>query len=415
MLKRSWSDQARRLLTDWQRDELKRLGMHQPTKEDIAKVAAKTAALLGHGPDSADHKAVVAYMIAQHQEIQAQLPTPFESSAWYPLAMMLAQDVESTARARALALPVEPLIGSVPSGMVNASTYYLPQTGEYLIVFAAGLFLFLNLMAKVAADVAVAAAQATTPGRALDHAQLPRILADKRFHDRFFDALYNHVVLGRASAAQQYLLPEPANSLATSLRHTMELFIVAHEYGHIIQGHLTKVPQQPKPETTRSGEFVYQPEWLEELAADDCATEIVLHDVVAKGGNPHNAVASIHLVLFCLELVDRAVNALMAPANRTAQIMDSLISTLGHSAVPAIFSEGERPGDSHPAAASRRFKQRARFGEFLDSRLADEGNEMGTDLVVMLDYLWHAARPRWIEMRESGVKPCALWDPRAQP
>jgi hypothetical protein len=353
-------------------------------------------------------------LIAQRHEIQAHLPTPLESWSWHSLAMTLAEDVESAARARSLPLSVAPLLGSVPSGMVNASTYYLPQTGEYLIVFAAGMFLLSNLMAKVAADAAVAAARSTTPGRALDYRHLPRILADDRFHERFFDALYNHVVVGNAGAAQQYALPEPANGLAESLRHTMELFIVAHEYGHVIEGHLTKVPQQVKPETTRSGEFVYQPEWLEELAADDRATEIVLHDATAKRENLHVTVASIHLVLFCLELVDRAVNALMAPVNRTAQIADALDSALPRPAIPAIFSEGERPGDSHPSAATRRFKQRARFREFLDAQLADEGNEMGTDLIVMLDYLWHSSRSRWLEMRGRGVSPCALWDPRAQ-
>jgi hypothetical protein len=260
----------------------------------------------------------------------------------------------------------------------------------------------------------VAAARATTPGRALDYARLPRILADQRFHDRLFDAMYTHVVKGNAGTAPQYLLPEPANSLATSLRHTMELFIVAHEYGHIIEGHLTKVPLQSKPETTRSGEFVYQPEWLEELAADDRATEIVLHHAIAGRENLHVTVASIHLVLFCLELVDRAVNALMAPQNATARTMDYMVSALPRPAIAAVISEGERPGDSHPSAASRRFKQRARFREFLDAKLADEGNEMGNDLVVMLDYLWHAGHSRWVEMRDHGVKPCALWDPRAR-
>lgn len=100
-------------------------------------------------------------------------------------------------------------------------------------------------------------------------------------------------------------------------------------------------------------------------------------------------------------------NLLMAPVDETAAAMDALVTMVpfGH--------EGERPGDTHPAPSSRRFKQRSRMHESLGSELAAEGNEMGADLVAMFQYLWSASRPRWLALRETGTKPCPLWDPRA--
>jgi hypothetical protein len=407
LIERKWSTQARNRVADWQKDEYKRLGQSLPNKSEILETALRIGALMGHKPGTAAYDAVVSEMMAKYDEAQSQVPTPYESAHWYGLANLLVQDVEEAARVLSLRIPIQPLFGSVPSGMVNAATYYLPETGEYIIVFAAGLFLFLNLMAKLTADAAIAATNATTPGRGLDESRIPQILADRRFHDRFFDALQCQVVLGNAGLAHQYGLRNAEQGLADTLRGYMERFIVAHEYGHIIEGHLTGLQLRPNVPKTSSGEFVYQPEWSEELAADDRATELVHQIANTKKTNAHVVVASIHLVLFCLELIDRAVNVLMAPFNKSAKVMDYLVTMIPRA------HEGERPDDTHPAASSRRFRQRSRFHEFFAEALADEGNEMGADLVSMLQYLWTASRPRWLALQQSGTKPCPLWDPRA--
>jgi hypothetical protein len=407
-VERRWSAYARNLLSDWQRAEWARIGATPPDDSHYQELASHLARLYGHEPDTEPHKQLAAQFLAMYREAHARMPTAYESASWYELATSLVADVEEAIHGRSAPLLVQPLFGSVPSGMVNATTFYIPDTDEYLIVFSAGLFLYLNLMAKVAADAAIVVAARTPRGKSLDDSRLPEILDQPRFHERFFDAMYCHVAAGNAGLAQQYLLDGAAQRLAEQLRNTMELFVVAHEYGHILEGHLTQLPQGPGASRTSSGELVYQPEWLEELAADDRATELVLALTASGQVHPHVAVAGIHLLLFSLELVDRAVNLLMSPHDRTAAIMDALV------AMAPFTHEGERPGDTHPSPASRRFKQRSRIHELLGANLADEGNEMGSDLVAIFQHLWATSRPRWLALRDRGVRPCPLWDPRAQ-
>ena len=406
-MERKWSNQARILVADWQAAEYKRLKRSRATEDQIREAMNRTAALFGAAPGTPAHSAIVSAMLGNYREQQSRVPTSFESPHWYAMASILVEEVEQAAKARLQESGIAPLYGSVPSGALNAVTVYVPKTKEYLIVFSEGLFLFLNLMSKLAADAAITAINATPPGTPLDRTKLAPILAHPRFHERFFDALYSYVVLGDAGLAEQYVLAGSAMNLADNLRHTSELFIVAHEYGHILAGHLTSLSQQMSPEKTRSGEFVYRPEWLDELAADDIGTELVLAIARPKVG-AHTSVASIHLALYCLEIADSIVNVLTAPYNKIAAVMDALGS------ISPAFHEGERPADTHPSPFARRAKQRSRIAEFLGQDLAGEANEMGEDIIQLLHHLWVASRPRWLKLRDAETKPCPWWNPRAQ-
>jgi hypothetical protein len=56
--------------------------------------------------------------------------------------------------------------------------------------------------------------------------------------DRFQDLMKSYLIGGKSSAAERYILEDLYNTPALILRRSMELFIMGHEYSHILAGHL---------------------------------------------------------------------------------------------------------------------------------------------------------------------------------
>lgn len=124
---RTWSTHARDLLASWQKAEWARLGTAPVGESQFQELASRLAGLSGHPPNTEGHAAAAAEILARLREAQSRVPTPYESASWYGVATSLVTEVEEAIRARSPG-HVQPLFGSIPSGMVDARTVYLPET-----------------------------------------------------------------------------------------------------------------------------------------------------------------------------------------------------------------------------------------------------------------------------------------------
>lgn len=77
-----------------------------------------------------------------------ELPTRFEDPRRYRILRGLAEEVEQFAKANSLTTPSNCVLGTLPTGRLNAMTIPVPSSGEYLVVFESEMFDFAARMSQ---------------------------------------------------------------------------------------------------------------------------------------------------------------------------------------------------------------------------------------------------------------------------
>jgi hypothetical protein len=205
--------------------------------------------------------------------------------------------------------------------------------------------------------------------------------------ERFFDVLAAYVVAGHPHAARPYL-PDPQVSLvASSLRSSMELFVLGHEYGHLLAGHLddrntcaAMLPDVDAKEIATS--------WKQELEADAIGLELMLCAQMKKGWDLALSFWGADFFFGCIDVVERAVGIL-----RDGKEEMSLSPT-------------------HPPTALRRKTIRDLLRHSLkneQSAAAEAAIQLSEIVHRIVDELWLAVRPVFLRMRADAVNPAGFW------
>lgn len=90
--------------------------------------------------------------------------------------------------------------------------------------------------------------------------------AYRNSRERLFELLWAYLIQGTPAAAPRYLLEEPYRSAAGVIVHSMELFIMGHEYSHIRLGHVDETKTVKSSKIPDVEEFAYS--WNQEYEAD---------------------------------------------------------------------------------------------------------------------------------------------------
>ncbi|MBI3254066.1 MAG: hypothetical protein HYZ56_05165, partial [Nitrosopumilales archaeon] len=133
---------------------------------------------------------------------------------------------------------VTPHFGTVHMGSINAATYPC-DNGEYLIVFEVELMTFCNLLCKIIAKIFPHYDPKSEKNLEYYKEKIAgKIKEEPEVIQRFQELIVAFVTTGRATPASQYFLDPKYYPFLTHLRLAMEVFIVGHEYAHIMLGHV---------------------------------------------------------------------------------------------------------------------------------------------------------------------------------
>jgi hypothetical protein len=177
-------------------------------------------------------------------------PTPYELPGTYWLMSSLAEDIERLQpKSPQKELP-RPVFGTLPTGKVNARAILVPTSNEYLLVFESEIFTFCNLLSKIIAQSLpfnLVGSSFEKQGQSREESDwtysllnediAKNIRENRQIQLRFEQLLLAYILQGSPSFAPRYMLRDPHLSFASLLRRPMELFIMGHEYGHIIGEH----------------------------------------------------------------------------------------------------------------------------------------------------------------------------------
>jgi hypothetical protein len=319
---------------------------------------------------------------------KAEMPTKYEEPSGYHLMTNLARQVEDAASELGHPLPIRPQLGTLPTQNVNAMAVRVPDSDEYLILFESELFTFALLLSKVVARaIPFKGSESGMLNFSTEGEDIEKSIAENpEITRRFREVVLAYLIKGRPSAAPAYLPEEPYGTLAAILRQSMELFIMAHEYAHIISGHLSESKTAPIDVGGQHGDEVIR-SWQQELEADAQGLELMVRAMQKRNHDLALSYWGADLFFSCIEVVEQGISIM-----RTGR-----------------ESEEGQLTDSHPPVQLRREMLRELLKRSLPEEHAQAPIQLGMVLEQLIASLWSATKPLLGEYQRAGGKLSPIW------
>lgn len=273
----------------------------------------------------------------------------FQDPAWHSLLRNLTGQLDEVLVQRNLKMNPHPIFGSLPTGRVNGMAIRVPRSDELIVLIEEGLFGFFNLAAK-----AVSRAfpfTGTVDGKLqFSSAQedLDRELVSKpEISERYTELILAYVVGGHPHMAKPYL-PEPNyDGISALLRESTELFVVGHEYGHFLSGHLSQdATQKAKLGEEATDEIMTN--WNQEFEADVRGLELMLAAMGQKGYDLSLSFWGADFFFGCIDTIERAVSIIqtgvVSPQHSTTHPPTLMRRQLLHQVLQNSVPEEHRQG-----------------------------------------------------------------------
>jgi len=265
------------------------------------------------------------------------LPTQFQNPNDYRILDGLRTRIDQTADRTKVSVPPGVTLGTLPMGDVEARTWLVAGTDEYVVVVREGVLSFIHVLGKVLLSaMEVEQADGTTAFSANPEIIVANIASKPAIVQSFEELLQACFVQGNAwNSPHRY----PPPSYVQPLQYIIdsgELFVLCHELAHIRLGHF-------RPDSERAA-LAQQAGLSEAIFCEYQADLVGMHDALAVmganfGGSIREAASGISLVLTGLDLFERS---------------------------RPYFKEAEpsRPDPSHPSYHDRRAAIYARWSKY---------------------------------------------------
>ncbi|WP_135079783.1 hypothetical protein [Terasakiella sp. SH-1] len=314
----------------------------------------------------------------QHSHIGTRYDPPLLCNIISQLVGQLEQAI-----AQSTALPKTKLFfATLPTGQIQGKVIPPQDSSYHCVILETGLFRFAEGISKL---LLLSFPEATTESNIgclhLDEAYVrSHILKNAQLLcPNFSSFIGTYISEGIPHFGTD--LPHPPTDLYLPLLTSLELFVLAHEYGHTI------APSQPSSLTTQQkAEFKRQ----EEFDADIIGLDLTMHALNNGSYDPVFALAGAELFF----------------------VLDDFIKEAKH-----IIKHGsERPqsgGSTHPLSSERREALRTHLSTSLSSTEYHRIEQTSTNLVKALNIYWEINKGFFFEMHHQGIEIYKPWDPDA--
>lgn len=301
----------------------------------------------------------------------------------------LAGMIHKAAKSRLREPPASfPVLASLPSGSVNCMAVRFSDTGDHVVFFERGLFVFLHQIAKALAGCLVQK-ESDRPGYAMlsmDPDDVRRNLDRDKLPIFFFaTTLATYLSTGDPiHSSPAPLAPVLQQRIGLSLLQGAELFLMGHEYGHVIAKHLESGTRSARalPDAL-SQEVLFS--WKQEIEADAIGLQLSIPAFIEHWDNsPEFAYAGAEFFLSCAEMIERCASTF-----RTGQ-------------------PNSEEAASHPPPSVRREVLRRRLAQ-LAPREAAGVIETAEAYNSILEELWSRSVDIFRDMRKKGFNLAQNW------
>ncbi|WP_144528725.1 hypothetical protein [Peribacillus simplex] len=163
------------------------------------------------------------------------LHSEYEDPNGYYLLTDLLESVEGAAKIMSHYIPKKPFIGTQARGKISARIIPNHLAKENIILFERELFVFVNLLSKILCEIlpneVISADSINCIEMVKSIDENPQILK------RVWDLLSAYIFEGHVSLSYPYILSKNKLQLQYQLTRSIELFILSHEYAHLLLKH----------------------------------------------------------------------------------------------------------------------------------------------------------------------------------
>jgi hypothetical protein len=318
-------------------------------------------------------EAQITEYLAKYGNVQP--PTPYEDPNFYAVLLEMSDSIEEALKSHTLPTPPSLLLGTLPTGTINASAFTVPKTLERIIIFERDLFDFAFQMSKITASVF----PPIDLGRGWFSTEIDLDLAVKArpdILDQVNRILHAYLVLGDSRKAPSYAIDNSRLMTATLLLRSLELFALAHEYGHIITRPTDNLGPDPSKDT------LIRRNWDAEYGSD----RVGLSLLYAVMGDLTLTFWGVVQFFVCMEVFDRCRSIL------TKGAFD-----------PKVTSP------IHPPHLARSQQLRTVLREDRPGPKTESAIQLANQLESFWSRLWQVAEPQWITKYKQGVRPSVIW------
>ena len=317
------------------------------------------------------------------------LPTQYEDPLAYFIISKLTKEIELTINELQFHLPIHPLFGTIPSGRINAMTILVRRSKEFIILFERQLFRFADEMSKIMAHVIPFEGEIYKHLKfAVSKKELDRVEKYLSQHPeiehQFKEVVTAYLIKGDPNTIEPTLARWPSWTMAGILTNSAELFILGHEYGHILCGHFdhSKVVQ-----SFIGQEQVVQvvPQWDQEHEADMKGLELMIRAQQRKRINSVISFWGADFFFGCIDILERGI---------------SLIET---------GDEGNRRLNDHPPSGLRREVIRQGLKDSLPEDIWEPAINLGMFLESIMEMLFKGVRPYFIQLNKKNCQLAERW------
>ena len=334
--------------------------------------------------------------VAKQTRANIELPTKYETIVNYSLILDFAELIEK-------AIPVlgfmdkekgqnytlkdlnmnftRPLFGTLPAGGLNATSYGFSNS-ERLIIFESELLQFCNLISKIVAkSIPFVKENDQIVFQFEEQIIRDKIEEEDEIFERFKDLIIGFLLTGRATSASQYILEAPFNNISDHLRLSMEVFIMGHEYAHILLRHLDSA-ETSKQVLDSEDVFNISYSWQQEFDADGLGLPLMITALHEQGRQYLDlSYCGADLFFSSYEIIERAKCILK---NSTDEF---------------YWKEGKIDGKLgvHPPSEKRREHLR----KIMEYQFGSESLKRSILIEKIINILWDKLKPELIKQKKE--------------
>jgi hypothetical protein len=283
----------------------------------------------------------------------------------------------------------EVIFGIMPLGTVNAMSIVIPKSDDFLIVFESELFTYCLLMSKIVASCMIINEKEEQFSFNMDENEImKKIENDKQLLMRFQELVFGYLIDGTPGRAPRYLVVFPYEQVVRRLLDSMEIFILGHEYAHILLGHVGHKTHSRAAFLDDDTEvLLYKHE--QEFEADFVGLFLSLGAMKIRGCDFSLGYWGVELFFCCDEIIEKGLCILRTGSDDW-------------------YWRGGRedgPLGTHPPAKERRDVLR----EIMKHRFGELPVKLGDLVEKIMTRLWEKTRPALIQHYLDHSKPHIRW------
>ncbi len=174
--------------------------------------------------------------VKQHL-LSIQVPTAADNPVGYSILHSVVRDVEQAIIRLGYKVPEEVTFGTLPTGQINGMACAVPA-GGLIVALDDGLFTFLHSLAKTVATFYKATMNSNGLEISLVESDLAHaVITNEEGNLRWLETLVAAFVYKWPNVAPLRPITDDRQHLVHLLVNSVEIFIVAHEFGHLLLGH----------------------------------------------------------------------------------------------------------------------------------------------------------------------------------